>query len=351
MESLLPKDDPADALQFDRADLPAGGVSSAATCAQCSQAISSLYYELAGRTVCETCKQGIVEALHGGSKLARFFRAAVAGLLVAAVCSAGWWAVTKLTGYEIGLIAIIVGAAVGLAVRKGSAGRGGWVYQGLAILLSYLAITASYVPDVINEYSKAAGQSLRKLTESDKERVKIAVFKDGAVEMNQKACSPEDTFPEMERIAAIEGFVMYYREGRGEFEPPVSADVIGDKWTELGLPVAYYYDPAFQNLNLEAFHFQYATTKGKLTLIFLASILAVQIPFLSLPENIIGLLIIAFALWEAWKLNKRVAIPITGPHALATRSTAPVPSIERPGSFEGGVADASGREGNIVDRT
>ena len=40
------------------------------------------------------------------------------------------------------LIAIVVGLFVGRAVRWGSGGRGGRLYQGLAVVLTYLAIVS-----------------------------------------------------------------------------------------------------------------------------------------------------------------------------------------------------------------
>jgi hypothetical protein len=38
------------------------------------------------------------------------------------------------------------------------------------------------------------------------------------------------------------------------------------------------------------------------------------VPFLAGTENLIGLLIIGFALFEAWKLNRRADLIVTGPH-------------------------------------
>lgn len=40
-------------------------------------------------------------------------------------------------------------------------------------------------------------------------------------------------------------------------------------------------------------------------------------PFLMGIENLIGLLIIAFALYEAWKLNRKTELKITGPYRVA----------------------------------
>lgn len=41
------------------------------------------------------------------------------------------------------------------------------------------------------------------------------------------------------------------------------------------------------------------------------------LPFLAGIENVIGILIIGFALYEAWKLNRRVELSVTGPHQVA----------------------------------
>ena len=55
---------------------------------------------------------------------------------------------------------------------------------------------------------------------------------------------------------------------------------------------------------------------GLLFLLLLAS------PFLAGFQNVIGLLIIGFALWEAWKANRRVPLAIAGPFALAPAGAA-----------------------------
>ena len=54
--------------------------------------------------------------------------------------------------------------------------------------------------------------------------------------------------------------------------------------------------------------------------------IAAAVPFLQGASNIIGLLIIAFGLWEAWKLNRRVALTITGPFSMAA-APPPAPNV------------------------
>jgi hypothetical protein len=47
-----------------------------------------------------------------------------------------------------------------------------------------------------------------------------------------------------------------------------------------------------------------------------AFVIAFAVPFLSGFENIIGIVIIGIGLYEAWKLNKRAELTISGPHML-----------------------------------
>src|SRR5206468_726575 len=57
------------------------------------------------------------------------------------------------------LIAILVGFFVGKAVSWGSYRRGGWKYQTLAMVLTYLSIVASYVPVIVKEIAKNSGRT------------------------------------------------------------------------------------------------------------------------------------------------------------------------------------------------
>lgn len=57
---------------------------------------------------------------------------------------------------------------------------------------------------------------------------------------------------------------------------------------------------------------------GALVIAFVALLaLLYATPFLAGLENAIGILIIGFALYEAWKLNKKVELRVTGPYKVA----------------------------------
>jgi len=255
------------ALQFDRAELaeaPAG-----VTCGLCMSQVPAEYYQLNGAVACPACKDAVVAARAGGSRVARVLGALGLGLLAAALGAAIWIGIVRATGYEIGLVAIGVGLLVGAGVRKGSGGRGGWGYQALAVVLTYSAMVAYYVPFVIEGLRKGAEEQAK--TEA-------------------AAAAPSPASPAVAASAATSAGGE--RAGaRAEADPPVSAG------------------------------------KVALALAVVAGI-AFAAPFLAGAENLIGILIILFALYEAWKLNKRQPFVVAGPFqvAPAEAASAPAPS-------------------------
>jgi len=213
---------PNDSLQFERAEFR-DAAPARVTCSMCNQEIVQSYYELAGKTICSHCREKRDQALDGWG-LGRFLRALIAGTVAGAAGTVVWYLVRLWTEYEIGIISIAIGFAVGKAVHWGSSGKGGWLYQLLAVFLTYSAIVATYTPLVLEGAGAGASQSA----------VMIVI----------------------------------------------------------------------------AFFISYA------------------IPFLMGFENIIGLLIIAFGLWEAWKFNKRVDAAMTGPYTITPAATpAPSPNV------------------------
>ena len=240
-------------LQFERAEFE--NAPAQAQCAECNRQLTGFYFDVNGQTVCEACKYTIEARLTGGSAAGRFVRATGAGVVAAAIGSAIYYAISALTGYEFGLIAIVVGYAVGSAVRWGSDGRGGKSYQALAIALTYMAIVTTYIPPIVEE--------LRKGPAIDAEAVQA-----GAVPTTPTASAT-----------------------------PASATTDAPSTTP----------PADTMPGLGGLVFA--------VLVLLA--IACVAPFFAGFENIIGIVIIGIGLYEAWKLNRRSTLTITGPHALA----------------------------------
>ena len=138
-------------LQLDRAEFDA---THETTCGMCAKALTTEYYEANGATVCAECCNTLRAVGTEGSSLTRGVRALGAGAAAALAGSILYYAILAISGYEFGLIAIVVGMAVGKAVNWGAYGRGGWRYQTMAMALTYLAIVTSYVPLIISEMGK-----------------------------------------------------------------------------------------------------------------------------------------------------------------------------------------------------
>jgi hypothetical protein len=225
------------ALQFDKVEL--APADAAVACRSCQRGIAGEYFEVAGNIVCPACAEQLGAAKGWGA----FVRAVGFGAGAALLGTLAWLGVIKLTGGEFGLLAIGVGFLVGAAVRKGARGPGGWKYQSLAIALTYVSITASYVPLLIRQMGEGDATEDRAL---GSEAAGVAAPRDVSIEA-----------------------------------APAAA---GRAWSFTVLVVLF--GVAFVS------------------------------PFLSGTQNIMGILIIGIALYEAWKLNKRV--PISGPFRLGT---------------------------------
>jgi hypothetical protein len=81
-------------------------------------------------------------------------KAALLGLL-AALVGGGLWAVfISTTGWMMAFVAIGLGYLVGIAVRKGSGGRGGRGYQILGLSLAYFGVATAYMGLVVADMGK-----------------------------------------------------------------------------------------------------------------------------------------------------------------------------------------------------
>jgi hypothetical protein len=234
-----------DRLRFDQS-APGPGTPA---CARCQASIAEAYYEVNGHVVCSGCKTALKRA-PAGSGASRMLRATAFGLGGAVLGAGVYYAILAATGYEIGLVAILVGWLVGRAVQKGSNGAGGWAYQTLAVGLTYLAIVSTYVPFIFKSATEHGTNS------------------------TAAAVAPASAAPATDSVTVR----------------PVVATV----------------DSSAHRMTVGRF---------ALGLVALVAIAAVA-PFLAGFENILGLVIIGFALFQAWKMNRRVPLAITGPYAV-----------------------------------
>jgi len=267
-----------DELQFDQAEFttpaPLGP-----SCSFCKRPIDDAYYELGGKICCASCRQQVEAALRGGSSLARVIKALIFGSVAAMAGAALYYAIIRITGYNIGLVAIVVGFMVGGAVRKGTSNRGGRFYQFLALLLAYIAIGLMHVPMLIEHAIKTKGEPAQQAEivpeKSEKDRAGV----DG-----------EPKAPVTKDLAKLDG----------EPKTPAAKDRAGVD----GAPKA----PVIVATELIAF-----------LILFLFAL-----PVLAVISDPISGLIYSFALWEAWRINKGVRLVFNGPFRVSTgESNAP----------------------------
>jgi len=242
---------PSGDLQFDKVEPAEGQPVSPTACAACQTPLARFYYQVNGRPACERCKAQIQYDEASGSAVGNVLRASLFGLIPALARGAIWYAVRAATGYEVGLIAVVVGIMVGGAVRAGCRRRGGVAYQLLAVALTYFGICVQYVPDIIKairDHPPSQAQNAPNAATSNATTVQVA--------------SAPPAVPEASPVS--------------KYSLPVRMLMAA------GLLLAF----------------------------------AMAAPFLGGFENIIGIFIIGFALWEAWKINRRVPMQIEGPFRL-----------------------------------
>ena len=132
-------------LQFDQAEVKDLGGRSVA-CGFCKKPVLTEYHQVNQMTACGACRQMVEASLAQRPGAAGFLKALGAGIGAAAAGALVWFLIVKIAHMELGIIAIAVGFAVGCAVRWGTGGRGGKLYQLLAVVLTYLSIVSSYMP-------------------------------------------------------------------------------------------------------------------------------------------------------------------------------------------------------------
>jgi len=244
---------------------------SAPACAQCATPITDRYFTLGSHVLCESCHLAFQNAKAPGNAASRFFGAAALGTAAAAIGCALWMLVTKFTGYEIGLIAIAVGYLVGMAVHVGARRMGGVAYQLLAVFLTYSAIVMTYVPMIADQFMATEGARQEAQTERSDDS-QATPSSDSQTTLSDEWA--EDNTANSNRNA----------DARENVEAPVTRPG-GDELTAwvAAIPIAY------------------------------------MLPFLMGFKNAIGILIIGFALWQAFRMNARAKIDLQGPFRLEAR--------------------------------
>jgi hypothetical protein len=156
MSDLTPAAPATGALQFDTAEPSAAATGR--SCTVCNRPVEGEYHMANMHVVCTPCRSDL-EAGPQGARTGRVGRALLFGAGAAAAGSILYLVVFAATDRQFGLIAVLVGWMVGRAVSMGSGHRGGWLYQAMAIGMTYLAICTSYIPQIL-EVWRAPGAAV-----------------------------------------------------------------------------------------------------------------------------------------------------------------------------------------------
>jgi hypothetical protein len=293
--------DPNEPLQFDNAEYSTE-VPGRLTCTACHNEVAHTYYEINGQTICDRCRGLIENQMVGGSRLFRFARALLFGSIAALAGFAIYFGILKTTGWQIGLISVLVGFMVGSAVRKGSMYRGGWVYQCLAIFLTYTAIAASYSAAVLPELFARAEADSRAEKEEENKLADVA----------EKAAKPLDSTKPVQEPTPEE--VVASLDEEKQAAKPASQE-------EAKAPDAAKQAPNPAPAQMP----KNAPDPLWFKLIYVVVIIgfSYSIPVIAGLASPVGLIIVGFALWEAWKLNRRATLVFNGPFFIGGENAPP----------------------------
>lgn len=249
----------AEEMQFDRAE-STDGAEKTATCSTCHRPITERYYAANNRTFCPDCKARIeVELATNKGNLPRAILFGAGGAFAGAVL---YFGVSAITGYEIGLIAIAVGWLVGRAMQKGSGGHGGRVFQVIAVLLTYLSISAAYFGMVIKEAVANPAFAAADSTRRDSLAAEESPGDTGIAEATPDSAASE-----------------------GNSEKRSGSLWLGFLVLSLGLPIM----SALGNM----------------------------------PSGLIGLFIVVIGLHQAWRMNQRTVVEFLGPFEVRSPAAPP----------------------------
>lgn len=131
-------------------------------CAACKQPIAGEYFQVQNHVICPSCADKI-RAGQQSPQSAPLLRPILYGL-GAALAGCILYAIVLAMGVQIGIVALAVGWMVGRAMRKGSYGIGSRRLQILAVLLTYFAISTSFLPAAFMVGMKQAAEH-KKTTE------------------------------------------------------------------------------------------------------------------------------------------------------------------------------------------
>jgi hypothetical protein len=321
------KRDAGDELQFDQAEYTTPAPDGP-SCGVCKRSIDDAYFEFNGKVICTTCRQQVEAAFRGGSRLARVIAATIFGSVAAVAGAALYYAIIRITGYNIGLVAIVVGVMVGSAVRKGASYRGGLFYQFLSLFLAYMAIGLMHVPMLVEDWIKTQREQAQQANilpeKSDKDLAKVDGEPKAPV---TRELAKGDALPKAavtKDRAKVDGQAKAPVIAANDRARPQAGTAPSPPAGAVGKePVP---DPKQKGAVVEGKNQHVVDGRGKpdakppqfslvriLVLLVLAIVLVFSLPVVAAFADPISAVIYCFALWTAWGINKAARLAFKGP--------------------------------------
>ncbi|MBN8221848.1 MAG: hypothetical protein J0L53_13060 [Spirochaetes bacterium] len=255
-------------LQFEKAEFE--GTKTTAKCSICHNPLSGSYFTVNMQSTCPSCADNLRQHFQKPSSVGEFLKSIVFGIGAGIIGSLIYYAILRFTGYEIGLVAILVGYLVGRAVMMGSGNKGGLKFRIIAVLITYLSIVSTYVPMLIEGMRQHQNAAVQPAHDGVAPRSAAAPV---PVTQGAKPLSPQQRPKPEAKLSAPT-----HKPNAAEPAPTLGEALFG-------------------------------------LLMFGGIILA--LPFLAGIENIIGLMIIAFALFEAARRTAKPKLEISGPFTIS----------------------------------
>jgi hypothetical protein len=267
-------------------------------CRECRVAILDEYYDVDGNVVCSACHAG--RTLFR-SRLLRGLKAFLLGSVAAAVGAGVYRMILFGSGWNLSIVAILVGYVVGGAVRTGSRDRGGRFYQFLAIFLTYSALVGMFLPDLWKAVS-----STPQTEQVAENRIEKEILKEAKPEPEKRAVaeaageSSAGAKAEATPAAASPKAVVR-AEGKAKLAAPEAKGRAGDGETP---PRARKTGGPLYLLGMLLFYL----------ILMVGFVYSIPV-FVGIHSPISGF-IFGIGLWQAWRMNRASEVLVTGPYRI-----------------------------------
>ena len=210
-------------------------------CDGCRASIAGEYYLLRERMICPQCARGIEPRRSSTSKTRGAW---LFGAGTAAGVALPWYLAAAATGWPLAGLAIVAGAGIGWAVRRGACGRGGVRFQIIAAALVYAAFVVRFVPPVFGGIADAIKKEhASTIEESKKLEVPRPAAPAKAAQPEARAEEPRPPAPQTSILFTLKAYFVFAAIAWGlvlasPFMPGTSG-FLAALWLAAGMALAF----------------------------------------------------------------------------------------------------------------